>query len=62
MGKNGLTVSMTSIIIASDSSIPGADLVITGESRYESQTSSGKVVHGVTELARKQSIPLSKAL
>ena len=53
---------MTSIIIASDSSIPGADLVITGEGRYESQTSSGKVVHGVTELARKQSIPLSKAL
>ena len=37
---------MTSIIIASDSIIPGADLVITGEGRYESQTSSARLFMG----------------
>ena len=41
-----------------DDIISGADLVITGEGRYDSQTSSGKVVHGITSRASARNIPV----
>ena len=41
-----------------DDIISGADLVITGEGRYDSQTSSGKVVHGITSRASARNVPV----
>lgn len=41
-----------------DEKIDGADLIITGEGRVDSQSASGKVVHGVTEYANNKQIPV----
>lgn len=38
--------------------IQGADLIITGEGRVDEQSAFGKVVHGVTEYANKEDIPV----
>jgi len=38
--------------------IQGADLVITGEGRVDEQSAFGKVVHGVTEHANKENVPV----
>jgi glycerate kinase len=36
-----------------EASIRAADLVITGEGRIDSQTSKGKVISGITRIAKK---------
>jgi len=41
-----------------DDIISGADLVITGEGRYDGQTSFGKVVHGVCRRASARNVPV----
>lgn len=38
--------------------IQDADLIITGEGRVDEQSAYGKVVHGVTEYANKESVPV----
>jgi glycerate kinase len=39
-------------------SLVGADLVITGEGRIDSQTLQGKTIHGVVTAARAQGVPV----
>ena len=39
--------------------LAGADLAITGEGKLDSQTSRGKVPHGVAELCNELSVPLA---
>jgi glycerate kinase len=41
-----------------DRKISGADLIITGEGRIDSQTWKGKAIDGVATRARKQGIPV----
>ena len=43
--------------IGFDQAIEGADLIITGEGKTDSQTSRGKVISGVTERAVRHGIP-----
>lgn len=38
--------------------IRGADLIITGEGRLDAQTLSGKVISGVSRIARSESVPV----
>ncbi len=51
-------IDMVLDAIGFDHIIEGADLVITGEGKTDSQTSRGKVISGVTERAARQGIPV----
>lgn len=51
-------VEMVLDAISFDSVIEGADLVITGEGRIDSQTLTGKTPYGVMLRARRQGIPV----
>ena len=41
-----------------DQQLSGVDLVITGEGKIDSQTIHGKLIHGITQHARKFSVPV----
>ena len=51
-------VDMVLDAVGFDSIIEGADLVITGEGRIDSQTFTGKTPYGVLQRASRQSIPV----
>lgn len=42
-----------------DEIIKGADLIITGEGRLDSQTMKGKAIHGVLGRAKKRNVPVA---
>lgn len=46
-------------LIAFDEKIKGADWIITGEGKLDSQTLSGKTIDGVLTSAKKQNIPVA---
>ena len=54
--RPGIEVVMESIQF--EEKLKGADLIITGEGKLDSQTLSGKVIAGVCKLAKKQQIPV----
>ncbi len=45
-------------LVRFDKLIEGADLVITGEGRIDSQSAQGKVVHGVAKYAKAAGVPV----
>ncbi len=51
-------VDMVLDAVGFDKLIEGADLVVTGEGRIDSQTVKGKVVTGVVERAKKAGVPV----
>ena len=51
-------VDMVLDAVGFDSIIEGADLVITGEGRIDSQTFTGKTPYGVLQRASRQNIPV----
>lgn len=51
-------IEMVLDAIGFDSIIEGADLIITGEGRVDSQTLTGKTPFGVLQRAKKQNIPV----
>lgn len=51
-------IDMVLNIIGFDAIIEGADLIITGEGRIDSQTLTGKTPFGVLQRAKKQGIPV----
>ncbi len=46
-------------LVAFDEKIKGADWIITGEGKLDSQTLSGKTIDGVITSAKKQNIPVA---
>jgi len=54
--KSGIDIVMETVKL--DEKITGADLVITGEGRLDSQTLQGKTPMGVARIARAQNIPV----
>ena len=54
--KRGIDMVMDAINF--DGLIKGADLIITGEGRIDSQSKKGKVIYGILERAEKQGIPV----
>ena len=46
-------------LVAFDENIKGADWIITGEGKLDSQTLSGKTIDGVITSAKKQNIPVA---
>jgi glycerate kinase len=51
-------IDMVLDAIGFDRSIEGADLIITGEGKIDSQTARGKVIAGITERAGRYGIPV----
>ena len=51
-------IDMVLDAIGFDRSIEGADLIITGEGKIDSQTAQGKVIAGITERAGRYGIPV----
>ena len=51
-------IEMVLDAIGFDSIIEGADLIITGEGRVDSQTLTGKTPFGVLQRAKRQNIPV----
>ncbi|KOP82498.1 glycerate kinase [Bacillus sp. FJAT-21945] len=54
--RSGIEVVMGAIQF--EEKIKGADLIITGEGKLDSQTLSGKVITGVSKIAKKHHIPV----
>ncbi|WP_102275513.1 glycerate kinase [Cytobacillus massiliigabonensis] len=54
--RSGIEVVMGAIQF--EEKIKGANLIITGEGNLDSQTLSGKVITGVSKIAKKQHIPV----
>jgi len=54
--KSGIHVVMDTVNFEEE--IRGADLIITGEGRLDSQTLSGKVISGVCKVAKKYQVPV----
>ena len=51
-------IDMVLEAIGFEEKIQGADLIITGEGQIDSQTGKGKVISGITSIARKHDIPV----
>ena len=51
-------IDMVLDAIGFESKIQGADLIITGEGKIDSQTAKGKVISGIASIARKHNIPV----
>ncbi|WP_026566808.1 glycerate kinase [Bacillus sp. UNC41MFS5] len=54
--QSGVDVIMKEVDF--DGQIIGADLIITGEGKLDAQTISGKVISGVSKIARKHQVPV----
>ncbi|WP_445738353.1 glycerate kinase [Mariniflexile sp.] len=52
-------IDLVKSLMAFDKKIKGADWIITGEGKLDSQTLSGKTIDGVITSAKKQSIPVA---
>ena len=51
-------IDMVLEAIGFEEKIQGADLIITGEGKIDSQTGKGKVIKGITSVAKKHDIPV----
>ena len=51
-------IDMVLEAIGFEEKIQNADLIITGEGKIDSQTGKGKVISGITSIARKHNIPV----
>ena len=51
-------IDMVLEAIGFEEKIRGADLIITGEGKIDSQTGKGKVISGITSIARRHNIPV----
>ncbi|KWV86205.1 Glycerate kinase [Pseudomonas fluorescens] len=49
---------MVAELVGLDEAVRGADLVITGEGRFDAQTLRGKTPFGVARIAQRQGVPV----